>query len=146
MVPTSKSARQYTYDQTAFVYGPFGSGAAYDWYYSNEVPMVRLNLDPSATSTVNVEEVATMRGFELFPAFPNPANDNTRFQFRLDQTSDVTFELRDITGKLVEQRDLGTQPAGYNSFLIETSAFGAGSYTAILMVNGARTTQKLMVK
>ena len=137
---------QYTYDQTAFVYGPFGSGAAYDWYYSNEVPMVRLNLDPSATSTVNVEEVATMRGFELFPAFPNPANDNTRFQFRLDQTSDVTFELRDITGKLVEQRDLGTQPAGYNSFLIETSAFGAGSYTAILMVNGARTTQKLMVK
>ena len=137
---------QFTYDQTAFVYGPFGSGSAYDWYFSNEVPMVRLNLDPSATTTVNVEEVATMSGFELFPAFPNPANDNTRFQFRLDQTSDVTFELRDITGKLVEQRDLGTQPSGYNSFLIETSAFGAGSYTAILTVNGARTTQKLMVK
>ena len=137
---------QYTYDQTAFVYGPFGSGSAYDWYYSNEVPMVRLNLDPSATTTVNVEEVASMQGFELFPAFPNPANDNTRFQFRLDQTSDVTFELRDITGKLVEVRDLGTQPAGYNSFVLETSALGAGSYTAILTVNGARTTQKVMVK
>lgn len=137
---------QYTFDQTAFVYGPFGSGSAYGWYYSNEVPMVRLNLDPSATTTVNVEEVASMNGFELFPAFPNPANDNTRFQFRLDQTSEVTFELRDVTGKLVEQRDLGTQPAGYNSFLIETSAFGAGSYTAVLTVNGARTTQKLMVK
>ena len=39
---------QYTYDQTAFVYGPFGGGAAYDWYYTNEVPMVRLNLDPTA--------------------------------------------------------------------------------------------------
>jgi hypothetical protein len=137
---------QYTYDQTAFVYGPFGTGSAYDWYYSNEVPMVRLNLDPSATTTVNVEEVASMQGFELFPAFPNPANDNTRFQFRLDQTSDVTFELRDITGKLVEVRDLGTQPAGYNSFVLETSALGAGSYTAILTVNNARTTQKLMVK
>ena len=137
---------QYTYDQTAFVYGPFGSGNAYDWYYSNEVPMVRLNLDPDATTTVNVEEVASMQGFELYPAFPNPANDNTRFQFRLDQTSDVTFELRDVTGKLVELRDMGTQPAGYNSFVLETSALGAGSYTAILTVNGARTTQKLMVK
>ena len=137
---------QYTYDQTAFVYGPFGSGNAYDWYYSNEVPMVRLNLDPAATTTVNVEEVASMQGFELFPAFPNPANDNTRFQFRLDQTSDVSFELRDVTGKLVEVRDMGTQPAGYNSFVLETSALGAGSYTAILTVNGARTTQKLMVK
>ena len=39
---------QYTEDQTAFVYGPFGSGSAYDWYYTNEVPMVRLNLDPNA--------------------------------------------------------------------------------------------------
>ncbi len=137
---------QYTYDQTAFVYGPFGTGSAYDWYYSNEVPMVRLNLDPSASTTIIVEEGASMQGFELFPAFPNPANDNTRFQFRLDQTSDVTFELRDITGKLVEVRDLGTQPAGYNSFVLETSALGAGSYTAILTVNNARTTQKLMVK
>jgi hypothetical protein len=47
---------------------------------------------------------------------------------------------------LVEVRDMGTQPAGYNSFVLETSALGAGSYTAILTVNGARTTQKLMVK
>ena len=41
---------QYTADQTAFVYGPFGSGQAYDWYYTNEVPMVRLNLDENAQS------------------------------------------------------------------------------------------------
>jgi hypothetical protein len=136
---------QYTYDQTAFVYGPFGSGSAYDWYYSNEVPMVRLNLDPNATTTMSVGEVAT-EGFELFPAFPNPASDNTRIQFRLDQASEVTFELRDVTGKLVEVRDLGMQPAGYNSLVVETAALGAGSYTATLVVNGAVSTQKLMVK
>ena len=137
---------QYTYDQTAFVYGPFGAGSAYDWYYSNEVPMVRLNLDPNATTTVSVEDIAASQGFELFPAFPNPANESTRMQFRMDKAAQVTFELRDVTGKLVQQRDLGTQPAGYNSFLVETSACGAGSYTATLIVDGARTTQKLMVK
>ena len=43
---------QYTLDNTSFVYGPFGSGSAYDWYYTNDVPMIRLNLDPDATSTV----------------------------------------------------------------------------------------------
>jgi hypothetical protein len=43
---------QYTYDQTAFVYGPFGAGSAYDWYFTNEVPMVRLNLDPNAQPPV----------------------------------------------------------------------------------------------
>jgi hypothetical protein len=44
---------QYAYDNTCFVYGPFGSGSAYDWYYTNEVPMVRLNLDPNAVNTVS---------------------------------------------------------------------------------------------
>lgn len=135
---------QDTEAQTAFVYGPFGSGQAYDWYYTTEVPMVRLNLNPDAVTNTN--EVMASEGFEMFPAFPNPTTDNTRFQFRLDQAAAVTFELRDITGKLVEVRELGTQPAGMNNFMVETSAFGAGSYTATLVVNGARITQKLMVK
>lgn len=39
---------QETYDQTAFVYGPFGAGDVYDWYYTNDVPMVRLNFNPNA--------------------------------------------------------------------------------------------------
>ena len=57
---------KYTQDQTAFVYGPFGSGGTYDWYYSNEVFMVRLNLDPNVTENVN--EVASTQGFEMFPS------------------------------------------------------------------------------
>ena len=42
---------QYTFDQTSFTYGPFGSGSAYDWYYTNEVPMVRLNFNPNAVNS-----------------------------------------------------------------------------------------------
>ena len=42
---------QSTYPQTTFAYGPFGAGSAYDWYYANEVPMVRLNLNPNAVPT-----------------------------------------------------------------------------------------------
>ena len=137
---------QYTYDQTAFVYGPFGSGQAYDWYYSNEVPMVRLNLDADAVTAVNEAQITGTEGFALFPAFPNPTTDATRFRFQLEQSAEVTFELRDITGKLVERRDLGMQPAGTGNMVLETSAFGAGSYTATFVVDGACTTQKLMIK
>lgn len=32
--------------QTVFIYGPFGTGSAYDWYYTTNCPMIRLNLDP----------------------------------------------------------------------------------------------------
>jgi hypothetical protein len=136
---------QYTYDNTSFVYGPFGSGSAYDWYYTNEVPMVRLNLDPNATNTVAVEEIAE-GPFQLYPAFPNPAAETTRIQYRLDQVADVALEVRDVTGKVVSQVVRGTQPAGYHSITLDVANMAAGVYTYSLNVNNARSTQRLIIK
>ena len=136
---------QYTYDNTSFVYGPFGSGSAYDWYYTNEVPMVRLNLDPNATNTVAVEEIAE-GPFQLYPAFPNPAAESTRIQYRLDQVADVALEVRDMTGKVVSQIVRGTQPAGYHSITLDVANMASGVYTYTLNVNDARSTQRLIIK
>ena len=136
---------QYTYDNTSFVYGPFGSGSAYNWYYTNEVPMVRLNLDPNATNTVAVEEIAE-GPFQLYPAFPNPAAETTRIQYRLDQVADVALEVRDVTGKVVSQVVRGTQPAGYHSITLDVANMAAGVYTYSLNVNNARSTQRLIIK
>ena len=136
---------QYTYDNTSFVYGPFGSGEAYDWYYTNEVPMVRLNLDPNATNTVAVEEIAE-GPFQLYPAYPNPAAESTRIQYRLDQVADVALEVRDITGKVVNQIVRGTQPAGYHSIALDVANMASGVYTYTLNVNDARSTQRLIIK
>ena len=108
--------------------------------------MVRLNLDADAVTAVSEAQITGTEGFDLFPAFPNPTTDATRFRFELEQSAEVTFELCDITGKVVERRDLGTQPAGMGNMVLETSSLGAGSYTATFVVNGDRTTQKLMVK
>jgi hypothetical protein len=135
---------QYAYDNTCFVYGPFGSGSAYDWYYTNETPMVRLNLNPDATNTVSVKEVEATN-FQLYPLAPNPANASTRLQYRLDQAADVTMEVRDITGKLVAQINRGTQAVGYHSITLDVSDFNAGVYMTTLVVNGARATERLLV-
>ena len=136
---------KYTPNSTSFVYGPFGSGGAYDWYYTNEVPMVRLNLNPDATNTVSVREVTT-ESFELFPAFPNPAQETARIQYRLDRNAPVTFEVRDITGKLVIAEDRGTQSAGYHSWTFDVSTMGAGVYTYTISVGGEQSTQRLVVR
>jgi hypothetical protein len=135
---------QYAYDQTCFVYGPFGSGSAYDWYYTNETPMVRLNLDPNATNTVAVQEVNTEH-FQLYPLAPNPAAETTRLQYRLDQVADVSLEVYDMTGKLVQQLNQGSRAAGYHSITLDVSAFESGVYTTTLVVNGARATERLLV-
>ena len=136
---------KFTQDQTAFIYGPFGSGSAYDWYYTNEVPMVRLNLDPNAVNTIFEEEVNTI-GFQMYPSFPNPTDGITRVQFRLDRASHVNFEVRDITGKIVYSVNMGTQASGYNSVLLDASEFASGVYTYTLFVDGERATDRLMVK
>jgi hypothetical protein len=136
---------KYTQDQTSFVYGPFGSGGAYAWYYTNEVPMVRLNLDPNATNTVSVESV-TSQNFRLFQSFPNPASDIARIQYSLEQNADVAFEVRDLAGKLVYSEDRGTQPAGYHSLTLNVSDWAAGMYTYTLTVDGARDTKRLSVQ
>lgn len=130
--------------QTVFVYGPYGEGEVYDWYYQTSTPMVRLNLNPDAVTTTG--DLAVSGNMEMFPAYPNPAADNTTIRYTLNQASEVTFELRDVMGKLVEMRDLGTQPSGQNNLVVNTSVLSAGSYTATLTVDGARNTQKLMVK
>ena len=136
---------KYTQDNTAYIYGPFGSGSAYDWYYTNEVPMVRLNLNPNAVNSISEETVNTT-GFEMFPSFPNPTNGVTRVQFRLDRAADVNFEVIDITGKVVYTLDMGTQAPGYNSISIDASEFASGVYTYTLSVDGERSTDRLMVK
>ena len=136
---------KFTQDNTAFIYGPFGSGSAYDWYYTNEVPMVRLNLNPNAVNTISEETVNTT-GFEMFPSFPNPTNGVTRVQFRLDRAADVNFEVIDLTGKVVYTLDMGTQAPGYNSISVDASEFTAGVYTYTLSVDGQRSTDRLMVK
>lgn len=135
---------QYAYDNTCFVYGPFGSGSAYDWYYTNETPMVRLNLNPDATNSVSVKEV-NEADFQLYPLAPNPANASTRLQYRLDQNSNVSLEVRDITGKLVTQITRGTQTAGYHSITLDVADYNAGVYMTTLVVNGARATERLLV-
>jgi len=137
---------KFTQDQTAFVYGPFGSGT-YDWYYTNDVPMIRLNLDPTSTATpANVSEVHVNNGFELFPSFPNPTNGIITVKFNLDFASEVTFEMRDITGKIVYSLDMGTQAAGMNNITVDATDFSAGAYTYTLTVNGERATDRLLVK
>lgn len=133
---------KYTPDQTAFVYGPFGANQAYDWYYTNEVPMVRFSL---VEREVAVEEVTGVN-FSLAQNMPNPANGITRINYELNSADAVTFEVRDITGKLVQTMNLGTQAAGKNTIELNVEQFEAGIYTYTLTVGGERLTNRMIVK
>lgn len=132
-------------DQTVFIYGPFGASSAYDWFFTTNCPMVRLNLDPNAETTMNVEDIAG-EGFTLGRAYPNPATGNTRIDFTLEAAAEVTLEVTSMTGAIVRRMDLGVQPAGNQRAVLDLEGLTAGMYTYTIAVDGARATRKLIVK
>jgi hypothetical protein len=64
---------------------------------------------------------------------PNPADRTTRATFRLARTQEVTFELFDLTGRLVHRSPLGTLSAGAHVRPVDLGgAWPSGVYFARL--------------
>ncbi|MFM1933096.1 MAG: hypothetical protein RL226_2399 [Bacteroidota bacterium] len=135
----------YTEDQTAFVFGDFGS-AGFDWYFTNETPMIRLNMDPNATNTPNSVEENTNVNFNLFQNMPNPSEGVTRIRYNMNVAGSATLTVTDITGKVVMVQDFGQKAAGQHVYELNTDQFAAGMYSYTLTVGGETATRKMMVK
>lgn len=132
-------------DQTCFVNGDFGT-AGFDWYFTNEAPMVRLNFDPNAVNTIqSVSDLADEDGNKLFQNSPNPATDISNIRFKLVESARVTFEVRDLTGRLVEVRELGNIAPGVHTETIDTNQLGAGMYTYSIIINDGKLTRTMIV-
>lgn len=131
--------------QSCFVNGDFGT-AGFDWYYTTEAPMVRLNLNPNAVQTPNdVTNLKDKEGNRLFQNNPNPANNITNIRFELANAGDVVLEIRDMTGRIVETRDLGTLNSGVHGERFNTSSMEAGLYTYSVIINGSRLTKTMVI-
>ncbi len=86
-------------------------------------------------SAVGVEPVASARpGGLSVRSFPNPAVSPT-IQYSLPDGGRVSFELYDVTGRLVERRDLGRHPAGVWQTTLDGRDRTAGVYFYRLKVH-----------
>ncbi len=102
-------------------------------------PIFHLNV------TTNVHGVSK-KALTLFGAYPNPATDNTNIKLSLDKTADVTVQLMDVTGKIlntVKQSNLAT---GEHIIPLQTSGLPSGNYIYLVTTsNGAALASQLTV-
>ena len=121
----------------------FNSNQVLTWFFRNSYsPSVRLILS-ERTIGVNETAVTNLTGLQLFP---NPAVDNTRIQFNLNEASNVAYEVRDINGKLIMWDNIGKHAAGSNSFNLNVSELPAGNYVIGVVTGGKNIThEKLMI-
>jgi len=94
--------------------------------------------------TINDVQVADARGalldarsevaaaipefFAVNQNYPNPFNAKTSISFGLPTTSDVTINIYNVAGQLVESMDLGNVAAGNHSVVWDASDVASGVY------------------
>jgi hypothetical protein len=110
------------------------------WYYMTSIPMIRLNFDAS----IGIEE-NTASNMEVLQNMPNPANGTTRFSFNLLENAEVSFEMVDMTGKVVASTNMGNLAIGNHSMTMDVSNMASGVYFYTITANGQKVTRKMIV-
>jgi hypothetical protein len=74
-------------------------------------------------------------------AFPNPMIDYTVFKFRTQSTAEISIEVYDLNGQLIEQVTNGTRPQGEHQVRWEAQELPAGVYLAQVSQDGQPVSQ-----
>ncbi len=77
---------------------------------------------------------------------PNPAVHETWMRFELSEQTPLRYAVRDLTGRMVYEGNLGNLPAGYFMERIETGNLPAGMYQLELRSDNGVQVKKFAVK
>ncbi len=77
---------------------------------------------------IDGEEVSTIDGFTLYPAYPNPFNPQTTFGFDLPERSVVTLVVYDLHGNRVRELVSGERESGVYKITFDASRLASGVY------------------
>ncbi len=84
--------------------------------------------------------------FKLYPCYPNPAKDKTVIKFYINSPAEVTLELVDSYGKVVEKiLDHEPKTIGEHQVTVSTAHLKAGMYLYRINAGLLKKTRKLMV-
>ena len=81
--------------------------------------------------------------FKLNPTYPNPFNPNTTISFEVNQYSDITVNIYDINGKVVENLYSGFKSAGNYSIDWKANNLPSGVYFVNVNTESFTATQKI---
>ncbi len=122
-------------DQTVFLL----DGTDNTWYYMTSTPSIRAKFDPNAS----IDELAG--NLSLGQNMPNPSNGLTSINYSLETAASVTFEITDVTGKVVMTEDMGTMGAGSHVLNVNTEDYSKGVYFYSMTAGNEKLTKRMVV-
>ncbi|MBX7110053.1 MAG: T9SS type A sorting domain-containing protein [Chitinophagales bacterium] len=77
---------------------------------------------------------------------PNPASDEATIQYLVPPTNEkVWLVIRDLQGKLISRRNIGTATEGNHAYTLDTRNYAAGMYLVELYAGKNKKTDKLVI-
>jgi hypothetical protein len=105
--------------------------------------MVRLNINDHSNLIDGVDVNKTLSS--LGQNYPNPFNGKTDIAFELASGGEVRMVVRDITGRIVLDKNEGFMPAGKHNLTIDGNSLEAGIYMYTLSAGAFSETRRMTV-
>jgi photosystem II stability/assembly factor-like uncharacterized protein len=77
--------------------------------------------------------------------YPNPASNFTNANINLPKKSDITIQVFDLRGSIIQTYQFRQAKAGKNTYTLNTSTFKPGTYLVRATADGRTVTNKLMI-
>jgi len=120
-------------------------------FHCAELALYDVTLTPEqVTSLGNPTTVAGINDYAFnSPNFgqnyPNPFSDTTVFNYTVNNENLVSFQLLDITGRIINEIDLGSKNQGSYSFKLNAENITNGVYVAKLKIGNQINTRQIIV-
>ena len=111
---------------------------------------VRDMVDLGQGLTIEDEDIGLVKGFALYPNYPNPFNPETRIRFQLPQKSGVELVVYDMLGQRVrtlvtEIMDAGLHQVTWDGLNYDGNEVASGMYIYRIKAGGYFANQKMLL-
>ncbi len=110
-------------------------------------PVINRIIHNALNFTVGVEDqIKPVSGVNVSQTYPNPTTGTTQVTVELEQTSNVSFEIFNMTGQKVFEIPSRTMTAGANVITFDASSLTSGVYFYSVNTDGENVTRKMIVR
>ncbi|HTB32174.1 MAG TPA: T9SS type A sorting domain-containing protein, partial [Bacteroidia bacterium] len=98
-----------------------------------------VNTTPTGINSINTS------GLSVAQNYPNPFNKTTQITYTLTKSSDVTFSVYDMTGRVLVNNVYTNSTPGKHEINLNANTFSPGVYFYTFNVNGSTVTKKMVI-
>jgi hypothetical protein len=105
-----------------------------------------VKLGNATTIPTAVNDIQLSENSDLGQNYPNPFNNTTTFEYRVREAGKVSFQVLDITGRVVREIEKGVQDAGKYKLEMSAENLNHGIYFMKMNAGKFTSTRKMIVR